>query len=453
MKMKTIIENNEPKKNKIIICDNCKALIGLIRNPNDNSPIFLTGKAGTGKSTLINYLKELPEKLKCISLAPTGIAAINVKGITIHKFFGIPTIDLSKLSVVNIAEKFYGSQGFKALIKSDILIIDEVSMVRADMLDTIDLCMRKSLSKDLPFGGKKVILVGDPYQLPPIVKDEEAKYLASRGYDSELFFSSNVIKNSKPYLIELEKIYRQDDLYFINTLNKIRNGTISDFELKLLNDKILTQNFEVNNEFSIIVSTTNKIADNYNFEKLQNTKGYSFTYEAITEGEFPESMRPVPESLQLKEDTQIMFVNNDKEGRWQNGTIGKVIDLDDDFVTVQKEDGTIVNVAVFVFENLSVVNGNVTAIGEYIQFPLKLAWAVTIHKCQGLTFNNVKVDLGSSAFVNGQTYVALSRCRKIEGLQLNSRIKMSDIKVHPKLKDYQKRFTVLKSRIEDDSKT
>lgn len=447
--MTTTTTNIEPKNNKIIICGKENLLINLLSNRNDNTPILLTGKAGTGKSTLINYLKGLPLGKKCIYLAPTGIAALNIKGVTIHKFFGIPAIDLATLPINDIAIRYGKSDNAKALANFDIIIIDEISMVRADMLDLIDLCLKKALSIEIPFGGKKVVLVGDPYQLPPIVKDDDLNYLAMCGYESEFFFSSKVISQNKPYLIELDKIHRQQNPYFIDILNKIRIGAIDAIELKEFNYKVLTQTKLIQNKFSILVSTTNKIADNYNHEKLISLKGNKMEYKAVVEGLFPETLRPAPELLELKVGAQIMFVNNDVKQRWQNGTIGKIIELNPDNVLVQKQDGTFVDASICEFQNLTVSNGEIISLGYYYQIPLKLAWAVTIHKSQGLTFENVTIDLGRGAFANGQTYVALSRCKSIEGLRLNDTIKRKDIKVHPILSEYKKKFVVLEVPIDN----
>lgn len=413
-----------------------------------NKPVFLTGKAGTGKTTFLRNIIEHTHK-NAIIVAPTGIAAINANGVTIHSQFGVPFglfIPDSSFKIDNYQVKVntpytmvkhlnMREQKRKLLQELELLIIDEVSMLRADLLDTIDFVLknvRRQTHK--PFGGVQVLFIGDLMQLPPIVKDEEWHILKNY-YNSIYFFDALVLKNEKPVYIELDKIYRQSDSTFIDLLNNLRNNTVTQENINLLNS-YYQPNFDEKTALNTITLTThNNIADSKNKTALETLTGKSFFYYATINGEFAESAYPLPSILELKVGAQIMFVKNDITGKQQyfNGKIGVVSSLKDKEIEIDFKDGS----KPFVLENyqwknikyeLNAVTNEIeeNEIGEFIHYPIKLAWAITVHKSQGLTFEKAILDI-NRAFAPGQVYVALSRLKSLDGLVLTSPIQFTAI--------------------------
>ncbi len=400
-----------------------------------NQLIFLTGKAGTGKTTLLKYIRE--NTFKQISIvAPTGVAAINAGGSTIHSFFQFPftpflpvikndgATDTSK----NLPTLKYNSQRLAIFRNLELLIIDEISMVRADLLDQIDLTLRQTRKKwHLPFGGVQILLIGDMYQLPPVVQPEEWKLLGEV-YRSPYFFDSLVMRNNPPVYIELDKIYRQSEQTFIGLLNKVRNNNLDLEGLDLLNSHYranLTREDYLNN---ITLTTHNKKADEINTRNLKDLPGKEFSFRAKTDGTFSDRNYPADELLVLKKGTRVMFLKNNTEKNYYNGKIGIVSYIDDEKIKVKcEEDRQEIEVGKEVWTNVSYKLDKATKhideeiLGTFTQYPLRLAWAITIHKSQGLTFDKLIIDAAES-FSAGQVYVALSRCRSLSGLTLSSRI-------------------------------
>jgi ATP-dependent exoDNAse (exonuclease V) alpha subunit len=414
--------------------------------------VFLTGKAGTGKSTFLRYLLERVSK-KMVVVAPTGIAAMNVKGQTIHSFFLFPLRPL--LPNDKGIKRFATDSEKRQLLQSmDTLVIDEVSMVRADLLDAIDTSLRRNANPNLPFGGKQVVLIGDVFQLEPVVQRQgpEAEIIQSL-YPSPYFFEAQVFRHMKqlgrPLLsIELQKVYRQKDLAFVALLDKIRRSEAHWDDVQELNTRHWANHspLEVADDFRITLCTRNDTADRLNQAQLARLPGPARTYEGLVMGEYDERAFPTEYYLSLKVGAQVIFVRNDRDGRWMNGTIGQVHALDDKLVKVQTEDGQIHDVATSTWENHAYTynadkqNIDTEILGSYTQFPLKLAWAITIHKSQGLTFDRVNIDLGSGTFAAGQLYVALSRCRTLEGITLAKKIRLTDMIAAERVKQFAASF-------------
>lgn len=403
---------------------------------NTNRNIFLTGKAGTGKTTFLHRLKMRSNK-RMVIVAPTGVAAINAKGVTIHSFFQLPfgpilpNDDLGSSS--NFNRRF--SKIKINIIKSlDLLIIDEISMVRADLLDGIDKTLRRYKNKNLVFGGVQLLMIGDLQQLSPVIKENEWQLLKPF-YKNAFFFSSQAYQNCNPLTIELKHIYRQENPLFINILNEIRNNNLSIASAKELNKRYLPD-FVPNKEDGYISLTThNNKARQANTQELEKLEGKEHIYKASIEGNFPEHSYPNKEELKLKVGAQVMFIKNDSssEKRYFNGKIGKVIHLDIDEVIVNCPEDDFNIVTTFeTWENIKYTVDSETKaitedkIGSYSQMPLRLAWSITIHKSQGLTFEKAIID-AEGAFAHGQTYVALSRCKSLEGLVLKSKIEPNQI--------------------------
>ncbi|MDC7999773.1 helix-turn-helix domain-containing protein [Aequorivita todarodis] len=394
---------------------------------NTDRTIFLTGKAGTGKTTFLHKLKN--ESLKrLVVVAPTGVAAINAGGVTIHSFFQLPfgpiLPETEKLQNNSFSKKF--SRNKINIIKSlDLLIIDEISMVRADLLDGIDQVLRRFRDRNKPFGGIQLLMIGDLQQLSPVIKEEEWQLLKQH-YSTGFFFGSKAFQASNSLSIELKHIYRQESAEFIKILNEIRNDRLSAESSEVLNKRYLPH-FSANTADGYITLTThNNRADRINSAELKKLKGKTFVYEAEIEGKFPEYTYPTHPELELKVGAQVMFIKNDSspEKRYFNGKIGTVLSLDEDEVVIKcpEDDFPIVTTAE-VWKNINYSIQKETKeivedeMGSFTQIPLRLAWAITIHKSQGLTFEKVIIDAGE-AFAHGQTYVALSRCKTLEGIVL-----------------------------------
>lgn len=404
--------------------------------------VFLTGRAGTGKTTFLKYIVENTPK-RCVVLAPTGVAAINAGGVTIHSFFQLPLCpylpDVRELVTeyqLPDAKRQLRKEKVKIIRTLDLLIIDEISMVRADLMDSIDAVMRRYRRNDQPFGGVQVLMIGDAHQLPPVVTEQDEPWLR-KVYKSPFFFHSKVMQRLKYVTIELEKVYRQSDSAFLDILNNIRDGVMNDSTYRLLNNRMdpffnPDDSLPVQNQRWIRLTTHNRQADNINNEKMRALKTRLFTFYAEVEGNFPENSLPAERTLQLKEGAQVMFLRNDsREGKYYNGMIATVTSLDyEDGILVSDGNGDEISVPLEKWENIKYEidkeTKEITPIvdGTFTQYPLRAAWAVTIHKSQGLTFDHVIID-AASAFSFGQVYVALSRCRTLEGIVLTSPISQS----------------------------
>ncbi len=406
--------------------------------------IFLTGNAGTGKSTLLDQFRKNTKKQVAV-VAPTGVAAVNVKGETIHSFFKVPPA----ITPRQAAEEARKTRNTKIYQSLQTLIIDEISMVRADLLDSIDIYLKTVRKVSLPFGGVQLIMVGDLYQLPPVVTNQEREAIDSI-YSSPFFFSANVFAEiqsnlyTKVKLIELEKIYRQNDLKFISVLNRIRNDEASTEDLSVINRQLISDGEELENY--IILTAINAQADAINNAKLAEIIGVPRHFHAKVSGFFNENQSPAPQDLSLKTGARVMFLNNDPGDRWINGTVGTVFTLTEDIVRVKIDNGDLVDVDAntwtsykteFDQEKSCLVSKEV---GSYKQIPLKLAWAVTIHKSQGKTFDRVAIDLGRGAFAHGQTYVALSRCTSLSGIKLLRPIEKHHIIMDKRVVDFISRL-------------
>jgi ATP-dependent DNA helicase PIF1 len=403
--------------------------------------LFITGKAGTGKSTLLNYFRKNTTK-KYIVLAPTGLAALQVGGNTIHSFFGFPLRTMVK-NDPEIQLWGKGNPKLKILKKMDTLIIDEVSMLRADLMDAIDQFLRINLACDAPFGGKQIVLIGDVFQLSPVVSMNESPYSEDHPYESPYFFSADVFRQSLPRVVELETIFRQKDDDFIYLLNRIRCGIATDDDLAELNKRLVN---EPPDDFVITLTSVNSIADQVNQLRLMELGSLSFMYKASVEGDFSEKLFPVNALLKLKHGAQVMMVKNDPQGRWVNGSIGIVERIDEYEIKIRFADGKVHQVEKAIWENKTYTWDKMTNTisfdlhGTFTQYPIKLAWAITIHKSQGLTFEKVIIDMGKGAFAHGQLYVALSRCKTLGGIQLRRPVSLKDMIVDEAVESFAGKY-------------
>jgi len=411
-----------------------------------NQTFFLTGRAGTGKSTFMKHIVETVEK-NFLVVAPTGIAAVNVGGVTIHSFFQFPLRPLLP-NDEGIKIFWKNSEKRKIISAMDTLIIDEISMVRADLIDGIDFSLRKNGGNpNMPFGGKQVIFVGDIFQLEPVtIKGSGEQTIINEIYGNPYFYNAKVFESIELVTIELQKVYRQTDSEFVSLLDKVRIKDISQADLDYINTRVFSQSQLNENDFAITLTTTNEISNNVNYQKLDELDADSFLYVADVSGEFEESKYPTDPELVLKVGAQVIFIKNDTARRWVNGTIGQVCELTENDIKVRLKDGTSHFVEKRVWENLKYQYNKEKKkieqeiIGTFEQYPLKLAWAITIHKSQGLTFDRVVIDFGSGTFASGQAYVALSRATSFKGLFLKQKLYSTDIYIDESIKEFAKTF-------------
>ncbi len=425
-----------------------KATYDLLEHSKEN--FFLTGKAGTGKSTLLSYFKQSTKK-NLVVLAPTGVAALNIKGQTIHSFFGFKpgvTEEIAKkLGKKNKKKDFFSS--------IEMIIIDEISMVRSDLLDCIDVFLKAILNKKTPFGGLRMVFIGDMYQLPPVVTGGEKLFFVDH-YDSPYFFSAKVMKDFKLSYIEMEKVYRQSEQKFIDMLNAIRKNIVSDELIHDFNKRVISN---INDEGYIYLTTTNETSWKINEEKLSKIQEKSHEFSASLDGDFDLKIAPTEKVLKLKVGAQVMCLMNHPQGFFVNGTVGRIIDISEEELLIELENKDIVPVGryewiLYKYE-YNEQEGKIYQedIGSFKQFPLKLAWAITIHKSQGKTFEKVIIDLERGAFAHGQVYVALSRCKSLENLILKKPLRKNNIFMDAKvvnfLTDFQYRTAEKKLSLND----
>lgn len=407
--------------------EEAKLALQIIETTGSN--LFLTGKAGTGKTTFLRELKRSTSKRNVV-LAPTGIAAINAEGVTIHSFFQLPFAPyVPDTSVLQSGRFKFSKQKIKIMRSLDLIVIDEISMVRADLLDAVDSVLRHYRRCDKPFGGVQLLLIGDLGQLAPVAKDEEWTLL-SQYYETPYFFSSHALRQTDYSVVELTHVYRQSDRVFIDLLNKVRDNQVDAQVLSLLNSRYVP-NFKPREEDGYIRLTThNAMAQQINNAELEKLPGQTYMFKAVVEGKFPELSFPTDEVLELKKDAQVMFVKNDSspEKRYYNGMIGRVTAINErGFVVQPKGTNEAIEVAPEEWENnryeLDEQTKEIKEVREglFRQYPIKTAWAITIHKSQGLTFSHAIID-ASLSFAHGQTYVALSRCKTLDGLVLSAPI-------------------------------
>lgn len=414
---------------------------------NTSASVFMTGKAGTGKSTFLRYITAHTRK-KHVVLAPTGIAAVNVGGQTIHSFFHVPLKPLlpddPEFSPRRLEKRMRYPKDLQLLIRNlELIIIDEISMVRADLIDFIDKILRHYSRRPYePFGGKQLLMVGDIFQLEPVVTSDSRDILR-RAYRNFHFFGAHVFAEAQLVPIELRKVYRQSDPTFISLLDRVRSGQPSEADINLINARFRDpdEDTAADGEFSMTIASRRHIVDSINAEHLDALTTPSFSFEARIQDDFPETSYPTEKVLTLKEGAQVVFVRNDPERRWVNGSLGKVTFLNQETLKITLEDGNEYEIEPEVWANTvytydekeNTVKEEVK--GTFSQFPIRLAWALTVHKSQGLTFRRLNIDI-RGAFTSGQTYVALSRARSLEGIALASRISRRDIFVSPEVANF-----------------
>jgi ATP-dependent DNA helicase PIF1 len=402
--------------------------------------LLITGQAGTGKSVFIQYLRSEIKK-NCVVVAPTGVAALNVGGQTIHSFFRFPPKPIDLDSIQRLKNRILYQ-------KLDVLIIDEISMVRSDLFDAIEMFLRlNARDETLPFGGVQVVLIGDLHQLPPVVARQEEAMLFGAVYDSEFFFSAHCLRNHNLAFVEFTKVFRQSETKFLSLLSNVREGNQLPNTIEEINDRCYTDLPPCSDHVPIILTCTNLSANRTNDFMLGKINDKARVFEGAVSGRFAieKERLPAPYFLTLKPGAQVMFTKNDINRRWVNGTIGIVEYFNEDSIVVgipSREGNLIYTVEKATWECLKFFydyNENkikTETIGSYTQFPLTLAWAVTIHKSQGLTLDNVIIDLGAGAFASGQAYVAFSRCRSIDNIRLKRPLFEKDILINPTIRNF-----------------
>ncbi len=406
---------------------------------NSSKHIFITGRAGTGKSTLLRLFTKTTSH-KPVVLAPTGIAALHAGGQTIHSFFRFPPRLLTP-------DMIYRRRKRDIYEKIDVLVIDEVSMVRSDMMEAMDLFLRKNRGNPEPFGGVRVILFGDLFQLPPVVSSAEEQQYLQHNFESEFFFSAPAFAELDMDIHELHTVYRQEQRFYLDILDAIRRRQLDYEQLETLNQRVFPEELPFDPPF-ITLTTTNAKADAINTENTQRLPARENFYAARIEGAFPKQLEPTNEQLILKEGAQVMTLKNDPEGRFVNGSIGTIIECHRESIDLKFDDGQEVNVKRDRWEMIKYKwnpqSNEIKAetVGSFRQLPVKLAWAITIHKSQGKTFQKVTIDLGKGAFAHGQTYVALSRCTTFEGIALRQPLRPRDIQVDPRVTEFYERFVI-----------
>ena len=417
-----------------VLSEEFESIVEQLENTKDH--FYITGKAGSGKSTLLAYFRSVTQKNTAV-LAPTGVAAIRVKGQTIHSFFGFPPKVIQTRHIKKVRQ-------IELLQNLETLIIDEISMVRADVFDAIDYSLRVHRKKlTQPFGGVQVIVFGDLFQLPPVVNMDESSLLERIYPNGQFFFHSNIFQDAQFKTLELQSIYRQTDDHFIHLLNAVRDGSITNSQMDNLNDS-LVDNFEMD-EGKIILTTTNARASGINQNYLKQLGSEEFSYRAQATGQFYKELFPTDEVLKLKKGAQVIMIKNDPEKRWVNGSIGTIHDIAEKKIKV-KINHKIYEVKKEKWDRIQYsydddqqeVLENVT--GSFKQYPMRLAWAITIHKSQGQTFEKVIIDMSQGSFAPGQLYVALSRCISLEGIELLRPLKKSDVIVNKQLIGFQDRL-------------
>lgn len=396
-----------------------KALVTMEQTKNN---LYLTWKAGAGKSTLIDFFISKTKK-KFVLLWTTGISAINIWWETIHRFFWITPKGKVK-SMSHDKREF--------IQKTDVFIIDEVSMLRADLFDTINILMQKVMENNEFLGGKQFIFVGDLYQLPPVVTKANEEFLEA--YEWPFFFNGNTFDETKFEIVELQKVYRQNNPEFVNALNSIRIGYKWKDVLDLFNDRLVNPT-EINKN-AILIGSTNAIVDRVNRESLAKLDWKEYTFTAFIAGEYPKEDYPTERVIKVKIGARVMFTMN--ADNYSNGTLGEIVDVFGNKIKILTDDGTTVDLERFRWKNTDGEDelGEEIIVGEFMQFPIKLAFAITIHKVQGKTFDNIVIDLWRGAFTEGQTYVALSRCTSLEGVQLLKAVKRKDIQASNQVKKF-----------------
>lgn len=431
---------------EIEINDDFKQAFDLIENTNQN--LFITGKAGSGKSTLLDYCIQNCHK-NMVVLAPTGVAALNVKGQTIHRFFGFNI----HINPEQIANKSFQPRAKRIYQKIETIIIDEVSMLRADLLDCIHEFMTLyGPRKNAPFGGVQMVFVGDLYQLPPVITNQEEAFF-KQSYNSPYFFDAHVFKSIPLKVIELNQIYRQTDKQFIELLSRLRHNNLSNEDVTTLNSRLNAELKTAGAEnFCINLTTTNKLADDINKRSLEKLPEREYISQAVVDGSFNQEYFPTAEALTFKIGSQVMFLNNDNKNRWVNGSIGHIESIKTStekvrYVSIRlQHNQQLVDVFPYTWEvykykldELHTIVSDV--IGSFTQYPFRLAWAVTIHKSQGKTFDNIRLDIGSGTFATGQLYVALSRCTSFEGISLQKPLSKNHILTDSRIVEFMSQYS------------
>ncbi len=420
---------------------------------NSRQNVFVSGKAGTGKSTLLEYFRSRTLKEIAV-LAPTGVAAVNVRGQTIHSFFQFrPDVTPDTVPLMKVRR-----QRRRLYAKLQTLVIDEISMVRADLLDCVDVFLRLHARRpDRPFGGVQMVFFGDLYQLPPVVRTGEEGLFGTEtmrdGYATPYFFSSRAVRDEAFdwVYVELTKVYRQRQDYFVKLLNRVRDNSLREEHLRFLNQRCRPRKTRDPQDFYVYLSPTNAMVDRINRRRLSRLTSEEVVLEGHVEGDFPEKDLPAKRSLAVREGAQVMLLNNDPSGRWVNGSIGRVVGLEGgvssrEAVTVLLSDGRVEEVRPFTWEayrfffNEDTLAIESRSVGSFTQYPLALAWAITIHKSQGKTFEKVILDLGAGTFAHGQLYVALSRCADFDGLILRRPVRRDDVILDERVVRFMRRL-------------